>query len=78
MLVRLGNLFHTVESPADGSFPRRANRRVRVGTQWDVTRDGKRLLMLKPVASDAAQVRQNQIVVVQNWTEELKRLVPTR
>jgi hypothetical protein len=49
-----------------------------VGTQWDVTRDGKRLLMLKPVASDAAQVRQNQIVVVQNWTEALKRLVPVK
>jgi serine/threonine-protein kinase len=49
-----------------------------VGTQWDATRDGKRLLMLKPVASDAAEVRQNQIVVVQNWAEELKRLVPVK
>jgi hypothetical protein len=47
-----------------------------VGTQWDVTRDGKRLLMLKPVAGDATQVRENQIVVVQNWFEELNRLAP--
>jgi hypothetical protein len=42
------------------------------------TLDGTRFLMLKneakaPVASGAAQ-----IVVVQNWIEELKRLVPIR
>ena len=36
--------------------------------------DGKKFLMVKQNANQAAP----QIVVVQNWTEDLKRLVPTR
>ncbi len=51
-----------------------------IGDQWDVTRDGNRFLMLKPVAaSDAAGQEQAlpQIILVQNWFEELRRLVPT-
>jgi hypothetical protein len=36
----------------------------------DVSRDGKRFLMLKPAAEDASA---REIVVVQNWNEELKR-----
>ena len=50
------------------------------GTQWDVTRDGDRFLMLKPVAASDAAGREQarpQITVVQNWFEELRRLVPT-
>jgi Tol biopolymer transport system component len=41
---------------------------------WDISRDGKRFLMVKrgPVTE------QTQITVVQNWDQELKRLVPTR
>jgi len=42
---------------------------------FDVTPDGKRLLMIKE-AEQAASV--TQIDVVLNWTEELKRLVPTK
>ena len=41
---------------------------------YDVSTDGKRFLMVKQPANQAAP----QIVVVQNWTEELKRLVPTK
>ena len=41
---------------------------------YDVSADGKRFLMVKQPANQAAP----QIVVVQNWLEELKRLVPTR
>ena len=42
---------------------------------YDVSIDGKRLLLVKRPANLAAAPK---IVVVQNWTEELKRLVPTR
>ena len=48
------------------------------GTQfsrhYDVTPDGQRFLVLKE-SGDEASTSQN-ISVVQNWTEELKRLVP--
>jgi eukaryotic-like serine/threonine-protein kinase len=40
---------------------------------YDVSADGQRFLMVKQPANQAAP----QIVVVQNWIEELKRLVPT-
>jgi hypothetical protein len=42
---------------------------------YDVTSDGRRFLMLKESEQAAAASR---IDVVLNWTEELKRLVPTR
>ena len=43
---------------------------------YDVTADGQRLLMIKdnPATADSSA----QIIVVQNWLEELKRLVPTK
>jgi eukaryotic-like serine/threonine-protein kinase len=42
---------------------------------YDVSLDGRRFLMLKDTADEPSASRP-QIVVVQNWTEELKRLVP--
>jgi hypothetical protein len=42
--------------------------------QYDVAPDGQGLLVLAP-SEDAAAGRA-RVVVVQNWTEELKRLVP--
>ena len=42
---------------------------------YDVSPDGRHFLMLK---SDQAQAAPTQINVVLNWTEELKRRVPTR
>ena len=51
-----------------------------IGAQWDVTRDGNRFLMLKPVAASDAAGREQarpQIILVLNWFEELRRLVPT-
>lgn len=39
----------------------------------DVSADGQRLLMLTDAATTPSR-----IVVVQNWTEEIKRLVPVR
>lgn len=41
---------------------------------YDVSPDGQRFLMLKPSEQTPSL---NQIVVVQNWFEELKRRVPT-
>ena len=43
---------------------------------FDVAPDGKRFLMVKNV--DMANAPQASIVVVQNWFEELKRLVLTK
>ncbi|HYN64650.1 MAG TPA: hypothetical protein VES36_08600, partial [Candidatus Limnocylindrales bacterium] len=41
---------------------------------YDVAPDG-RFLMIKPIGD--TEVVPSQIVVIQNWFEELKRLVPT-
>jgi Tol biopolymer transport system component len=47
-----------------------------LGRTYDVSPDGQRFLMIKQGGSDQAAVPA-QINVVQHWTEELKRLVPT-
>lgn len=46
--------------------------------QYDVTADGQRFLMLAPTPGTDSSVARPRIVVVQNWFEELKRLVPTK
>jgi len=46
--------------------------------QYDVTADGQRFLMLAPAPGTSGSVPRPRMIVVQNWTEELKRLVPTR
>ena len=51
------------------------NRTSRSSRNYDVSGDGKRFLMVKPPARQAAAP---QIVVVQNWFEELRRLVPAK
>ena len=43
---------------------------------WDVTPDGQRFLLLR--ADEQSPVGIGQINIVQNWHEELKRLVSTR
>ena len=43
---------------------------------WDIAPDGERFLMIKDKAG-STQSGTGQIDVVLNWTEELKRLVPT-
>jgi Tol biopolymer transport system component len=43
---------------------------------YDVSPDGQRFLMLKPVEPEQAPV--TQINVVLNWSEELKRLAPAK
>ena len=51
----------------------RVPRLIRRRWAYDVSLDGQRFLMIKP----GAEATPPSIVVVQNWTEELKRLVPT-
>jgi serine/threonine-protein kinase len=48
---------------------------TQAGRTYDVSPDGKRFLMIKS-ASSADPTAVPQLVVVLNWTEELKRLVP--
>ncbi len=50
---------------------------VNAGRTYDVSPDGQRFLMIKDNASDQGAGRAS-MVVVQNWIEELKRLVPTK
>jgi hypothetical protein len=47
-----------------------------VGRMYDLSRDGRRFLMIKAVEGAEQAAPPPQIVVVQNWLEELKRLVP--
>ena len=44
--------------------------------QYDVTYDGQRLLMLAPNVSANTSPPRPRIVVVQNWFEQVKRLLP--
>jgi hypothetical protein len=44
---------------------------------WDIAPDGQRFLMVKREGAADSDVPPPQIVVVQHWFEELKRLVPT-
>ncbi len=46
--------------------------------QYDVARDGQRLLLLAPPPRTNTSGDRPRIVVVQNWLDELTRLVPTR
>jgi serine/threonine-protein kinase len=49
-----------------------------VGRSYDVSPDGKRFLMIKEESAESGQTaRPPSIVMIQNWTRELKRLVPT-
>ena len=55
-------------------FERRYNRSNGYWPDFDVTADGRRLLMVKGIAPEAS----TRINVVLNWFEELKRLAPGR
>jgi hypothetical protein len=57
-------LFEGQYQPSPVTFP-----------NYDVTLDGQRFLMLKPVEQE--QAAPTQINVVLNWFEELKQKVPT-
>ena len=48
------------------------------GRQWDIAPDGERFLILNPGEVATGEDSQSRMVVVLNWHEELKRLVPTK
>jgi hypothetical protein len=45
------------------------------GRAFDVAPDSRRFVMIKPAGSTAADTP--RIMIVQNWTEELNRIVPS-
>jgi len=53
---------------------------VASGTPWDIHPDGKRFLMMKPPGADPSKEKgpKPRIVVVTNWSEELKQRVPMK
>jgi len=51
---------------------------VAEGRKYDVSPDGKHFLMIKPGGAVEQTAPPANIIVVQNWLEELKRLVPTK
>jgi hypothetical protein len=48
------------------------------GRTYDVSPDGRRFLMIKPGGGTDSTAAPASLVVVQNWLEELKRLVPSK
>jgi hypothetical protein len=44
--------------------------------QYDVAPDGEPFLMIKDTPPTVGGAPQQQLVIVRNWIEELKRLVP--
>jgi Tol biopolymer transport system component len=48
------------------------------GSTYDVSPDGRRFIMLKTTGDPGQLAEQATVVVVKNWGEELKRLVPAR
>jgi eukaryotic-like serine/threonine-protein kinase len=50
-----------------------------IGRNYDVSPDGKRFLLIKdatPASTSSSAPTSSELVVVLNWSEELKRLVP--
>ena len=48
------------------------------GLTYDISSDGQRFLMIKEGGGTGQTAAPPQLIVVQHWTEELKRLVPTK
>jgi eukaryotic-like serine/threonine-protein kinase len=49
-----------------------------IGRTYDISSDGQRFLMIKEGGGAGQTAAPPQLIVVQHWTEELKRLVPTK
>ena len=63
----------SADKPTKIVVGRYATEGVRDRRTYDVSPDGRRFLMIKQAADEATAP---QIIVVQHWSEELKRLVP--
>ncbi|HUP76284.1 MAG TPA: hypothetical protein VM282_24835, partial [Acidimicrobiales bacterium] len=49
-----------------------------IGRDYDVTPDGQRFLMVKRAATAVENTNRPHMVLVQHWTQELKRLAPAK
>jgi serine/threonine-protein kinase len=67
----------TPEKVVDAS-PYLVRPRFGSGRMYDVSADGKRFLMIKETSVADEPPSSARIILVQNWFEELKRLVPTK
>ncbi|MDA2927349.1 protein kinase [Acidobacteria bacterium AH-259-G07] len=47
------------------------------GRQYDISPDGQRFLMIKEAEQTDEASARTELIIVQNWFDELKRLVPT-
>ena len=83
LFYRSGNKMMAVEVTTQGTFSAGKPKMLFEGpyqltpltaTNYDVSPDGQRFLMLKP--SESAEAAPTQITVVLNWFEELKQKVP--
>jgi Tol biopolymer transport system component len=84
LFYRLGDKMMVVEVRSEPAFSSGRPQLVFEGpyltdqfatSNYDISPDGQRFLMIKAVEEEGGQ--QDQINVILNWTEELKRLVPT-
>jgi eukaryotic-like serine/threonine-protein kinase len=75
--VKTDSTFGTPEKVFDGPYLFRQPGLGR-GRMYDVSADGQRFLMIKEISGADERPPSARIILVQNWFEELKRLVPTR
>lgn len=47
-----------------------------IGRHYDISPDGRRFLMIKNAGTPHGASARTEIIVVENWFEELKRLAP--
>ncbi len=84
LFYRVGTSYWTVPVETEGDFSHRRPELLfqgafffqTSGRTWDVSPDGERFLMIKRSAT-TEEGSQPHVVMVENWFEELKRLVPT-
>lgn len=85
LFYRLGNDMMAVTIQTEPTF--KAGKPIKIfrgeyyhlmGHMWDLSPDGKRFLMIKPVSSaeETAAPAPKKIIIVTNWFEELKERVP--
>ena len=47
------------------------------GRMYDISPDGERFVLVKELSGGDGETEAPQVVLVENWFEELERLVPT-
>ena len=79
LFFRQGNKLMAADVRTEGELslgkPRELFERSSPFGQYDVDKDGQRFVMADTSVSRKAPT---QLILVQNWAEELKRLVPTQ